>query len=566
MNEGARPKQDQHQALALLWKDRRTELYRQCCRLLGGHQADAEDALGRVFTKLLTIDEALHDIENVEAWLSLVTRNACLDMLRVRKRRGEHSLELDNEGASLGVPLSAAARDDPERHFLGRELREIASNLVHALPAELRVPLLLRLEGDKSYKDIAAQLALSEESLRKRVQAARTAIADGIGRYLAGDQALPYTPGEAEAISLDAEQSAVEPPIIPACRALYPILVTTRSDAKLWVWLTLDAPPAAYTPERHRRDARYVEEHPSGWKVRLRLADMLLCVGKLDEAALHYRAVLARRGRLWQARWRLAICLQAAARTAEAADVLASMRAESFAPPATREHLGGLIELAFGRLDAAKSAFSTAAEFEPDNGAHTTALGVLEAHTGRPAEAFQTLECALAASPHDVLALVQAYDVGRLLGRTREADGLLERAFANHPTCAAVLVRVIEERQRRGDVGGETGAWVQNLLHACPALAETHASSARWQRARDRRHDTRRVFHPSEPTPPNDDIGWLSRLREAKVAWMLENTKDAAEMACALVPELMSTRTCTVPAAAWSVGASSGAGHSVGPA
>lgn len=55
------------------------------------------------------------------------------------------------------------------------------------LPDRLRHPLILHCCQEKSYSDIAKQLALSEENIRKRIQEARKILQKQLKKYLAGE-------------------------------------------------------------------------------------------------------------------------------------------------------------------------------------------------------------------------------------------------------------------------------------------------------------------------------------------------------------------------------------------
>lgn len=500
---------------------------------MGGHRADAEDAVGGAFIKLLSSDAELGEIHDVDAWLSRVARNACLDTYRARKRRNEQTLEWDDRSYPPYLEQALVHDAGPESRLLQREAAKVALRLIQSLPEDLRIPLLRRIEDGMSYRDIAARLALTEDNMRKRVQTARMALARGMERYLSGAEAA----GGARGTLPREGPSELEHPAIPTSEALYPIVVTGASGSRCRVWLALDSPLTTFTPDRYRRYARYVHEHPSGWKVRLKLADMLLRAGRLDEAAEQYRVVLSCRPHVWRARWRLVLCLQTAARDEEAARVLVDMQDEPAAKPATREHLRALLELTLGRRDAAELAFQRAAALDPGNGAHWTALGSLLGAAARPVEAWSALCRALAASPRDVQALVQAHDVAQLLGQTREQEDTLARAFAAHGQCAAVLVRVIEHRCQIGQIGRDTAALIRSLLRSWPDLGEAHGCVAQWCRACGRREkalNTMRVFVEAHP---RDTTGWLLLAREARAAGELQEAEEAARKALLLEPD-----------------------------
>ncbi|UQA55477.1 sigma-70 family RNA polymerase sigma factor [Polyangium aurulentum] len=517
-----------------LWERQHQELYRRCLRLLGGHRADAEDALANATVMLLCNMSQLSSVHNLEGWFHRLVRNACMDIHRKRKRRKERAMDGDEDAS---IRQSKGIADDPEALFLQREATQAVSDLVRALPASLRVPLLLRIDDGMSYKEIAARLGLTEESLRKRVQAARQMLAPDLGRYVAAMPSASAPDIEQHASpAAEAQPAELEQMCPPPARALHPITVTEPDGPQRRVWLALDAPPLAYTPLRAARFARYVEKHPSGWKVRLELADMLLGAGKLAEAAAHYRGVLSRRGRAFRVRLRLALCLHMAGLADEAAAVLLRMSDEATAAPATQEHLRGLAQIAHGQHDAAASSLARAAALDPSDGVHEATLGALRWSQGRPAEALDSLHRALATPAEDIQSLVLGHDAALLLGQIREARALLARAQQTDAESPAVLVRDLAHRCRSGQLGPETEASVLGFLRSFPALAEAHAARARLHRACGRWDEALGVMQAFVAAHPQDALGWIALAREARAVGDPAQAAAAAHRALSLDP------------------------------
>jgi RNA polymerase sigma factor (sigma-70 family) len=514
------------------WEQRRHQLYQRCLRLMGGNHADAEDAIGIAFVKLLSTGTELDAIKDIDAWLSRVAHNACLDTYRARKRRNEHSLTWEDWNQPIVVEPMLLEHEDPESHLLHREVTQLAAGVIETLPEDLRVPLLLRVEDDASYHDIAVRLCLTESNVRKRVQTARTLVTRAMNRATNGGP-----PASGRAARAKTGAIALERVAIPTSEALYPIAVADASGARRHVWLALDAPLIGFTAPRYRRYARYVDNHPTGWKMRLRFADMLLQASRLDEAAEHYRAVLACRRPLWRARWRLALCLQAAGRIDDTVRLFAEMQAEPAASPATRAHLRGRQELALGNPAQAEGAFGHAAALEPDHGAHWTALAALHRTAARPIEAWRALHRALAASPRDLQALVLAHDVAAELDQEADRVDLLARARAEHGQSAAVQIRLIEHRCHIGKLDRDTGAMVRSLLRAHPTLGEAHGCAALWWRACGRRGEALHVMRRFVQSAPTDGTGWRLLAREARAYGSIHEAEHASQQARELDPD-----------------------------
>src|SRR5947207_9089103 len=83
-----------------LWEQYRRHLYAVCLRQMNGAHFDAADAVSRAMlvarSKLPTY--AAH-IENLEAWLTRLTCNVCLDIHRERQRATDRSVEVDESVA-----------------------------------------------------------------------------------------------------------------------------------------------------------------------------------------------------------------------------------------------------------------------------------------------------------------------------------------------------------------------------------------------------------------------------------------------------------------------------------
>ena len=145
-------------ALGQLVARHQASLLRHARALLGfggGH----EDVVQEVFLKLLekppTLpDEIRGDPErersHVASWLHTVTRNGCMDMLRSetrRKRREERAA-----APEVATGERAGGADAVER----ADTREAVEKTLAQLPDDQREVLVLRLLGERSYKEIAA--------------------------------------------------------------------------------------------------------------------------------------------------------------------------------------------------------------------------------------------------------------------------------------------------------------------------------------------------------------------------------------------------------------------------
>jgi len=445
-----------------------------------GSDADAEDAFGKATLAMVNSAPGLTELRSPAAWLGEVVRNACIDTHRENARRREETLHISEyDGESVHELHFSDEHLDPERLCLHRE--SIASMLraVDALPPHLRTPLLLRAEEDMSYADMAHVLFDSEENLRKRVQVARQTILASLEN---DDEPC------AESAMAPVPTTLLAGPIPGPIRFIQPIARSVetpsgRTDRTEWLPLATALP--RYVPHRAEALRQYVGKHPRGWRKRILLADMLLRGGRLEEAVMHYQAVVARRPGHWEAWTRLASALQYAGHADDAAEVLDHLENAS----ATVEiecYYRGLSLLARGKTEPAQENLLCASRSKSCPPALST-LAVVHASRGRHAEAFECAHDALEADPHDIQALLIAHDAtSSLEGRTAHSEQYLERALAVAPDCIAILLRLFEHARRGAADSNRLMAISSKLRRLAPELPEVQHCMG------DLRHSQRR--------------------------------------------------------------------------
>jgi RNA polymerase sigma factor (sigma-70 family) len=156
-----------------LWDIHKGRLYQLCLWQMNGVREDAEDALSRCMLRALEkLPHASGRIENLGAWLSRLTVNLCVDIHREHKREARRLESIDDVLPAPGDVLLTAA-DSPEDVFLSREAIGYVFGVVNDLPPRLREPFALRFFQEMDYGDIAEQLILTSDNVRKRIQQAR---------------------------------------------------------------------------------------------------------------------------------------------------------------------------------------------------------------------------------------------------------------------------------------------------------------------------------------------------------------------------------------------------------
>jgi RNA polymerase sigma-70 factor (ECF subfamily) len=149
-------------------------LYRRALRLTG-NSADAEDArqeaLLKAFSRLNQFagqrDEGKDDLH---AWVSRITTNASIDLIRQR-REGKY-ISLEEPGIApddtFGSRLPART-DNPEELYARREKRLLIAGAIARLAPDLRQICLLRDVLQYSTHEVAARLRISTVAVRLRL-------------------------------------------------------------------------------------------------------------------------------------------------------------------------------------------------------------------------------------------------------------------------------------------------------------------------------------------------------------------------------------------------------------
>ena len=161
-----------------LWVQYQDYLYQRCLSWMKGNPTDAQEALSRASIKAWEKwQDDPEKIANAKAWMTRLTHNLCMDMHRERSReaRGIESVE-----------EIAIAKDNilsSELALLDHQRNSYLHYAINALPTKVRIPFILWYEQEMSYSEIAQQLALSHEKVRKRVQQARTILKKQLSKY-----------------------------------------------------------------------------------------------------------------------------------------------------------------------------------------------------------------------------------------------------------------------------------------------------------------------------------------------------------------------------------------------
>jgi RNA polymerase sigma-70 factor (ECF subfamily) len=141
-------------------------LYNVAYRLVG-NRAQAEDVLQEVFLKVHRAAHQLDPERDPGPWLATLTRNACRELWRRRKRRlDRHARSLDT-GAPVQETLATEGRG-PEAETLRSERNRMIADALMKLPFVLREVVVLREYHGLSHREVASVLGARDATVRKR--------------------------------------------------------------------------------------------------------------------------------------------------------------------------------------------------------------------------------------------------------------------------------------------------------------------------------------------------------------------------------------------------------------
>lgn len=142
-------------------------LYRLALRITQSHE-DAEDVVQDTMLRVWNKREEWSQIENIEAFCMTTCRNLALDRIKRASFRDE-ILEDAHNAEIHGLA-------NPYDRIIQRDRISLVKELMNSLPEKQRTCMQLRDFEGRSYKEIAALLALSEDQVKISIHRARQTI------------------------------------------------------------------------------------------------------------------------------------------------------------------------------------------------------------------------------------------------------------------------------------------------------------------------------------------------------------------------------------------------------
>jgi RNA polymerase sigma-70 factor (ECF subfamily) len=149
-------------------------------------RSQVEEAGQEVFLKAYTQLSSFKGLGSFEGWISKITTNTCLNMLRLAKRRPEYSVAdltdeqagwLDNKMAAVSTRLYHSSEDS-------LVAADLAEKVLTALPPDDRLVLMLIDGEDASVKEVSALTGWSESKIKVKAMRARAKMRKAVERLL----------------------------------------------------------------------------------------------------------------------------------------------------------------------------------------------------------------------------------------------------------------------------------------------------------------------------------------------------------------------------------------------
>ncbi|WP_318729542.1 tetratricopeptide repeat protein [Roseofilum sp. Guam] len=216
-------------------------------------------------------------------------------------------------------------------------------------------------------------------------------------------------------------------------------VISQPSGMETPVYLVLEKKPIRIN-QKLKTLSQYIEKYPSGWKKRLKLANLLYETGSWQQAIEQYRRVIERQPQVVEVYLRLGKILQLMAQPVEAARVYEQGLSHVRDKP-TQGHIRGLIAVCNQDLEGAVRFLESAAALEPENPSHWLALGRVQMERNLAEMALQAYDRILARYPDDIVAAIERYDTLIALGNVGEARSQLNQLIELAPYDVRVLQR-----------------------------------------------------------------------------------------------------------------------------
>ncbi len=168
-------------AFSILFSSYRKKVINYCYRFCGDRSL-AEDLAQEVFLRVYRGASRYRPEARFSTWLFKIATNVCINAFRDKKRRAIMvSINQPIETKNGEMRREIEDPDPPAIDcMLERERQKQLQQAIAALPPQQRAALLLRIEFDFSYAEIAAQLKCSVNTVKTWIHRGRLALIETV--------------------------------------------------------------------------------------------------------------------------------------------------------------------------------------------------------------------------------------------------------------------------------------------------------------------------------------------------------------------------------------------------
>jgi RNA polymerase sigma-70 factor (ECF subfamily) len=135
-----------------------------------------EEIVSDVFTNVWVNKEKLPEIENMEAYLFIVTRNKAFNSYDKEERQPKIT---DNLSSDLGID-----KINPEEILITKELEVAIQNSIDQLPERCRIVFQMSRDGKMTHQRIAEILSISENTVHAHMVTALKKLSISLKKYI----------------------------------------------------------------------------------------------------------------------------------------------------------------------------------------------------------------------------------------------------------------------------------------------------------------------------------------------------------------------------------------------
>jgi len=134
----------------------------------------AEDIIQETFLKVVKHNPVVENEGQLKAWIKAVVRNTTYSYLK-KNKKNRNEMDIDIFSKNEGIEFSS----DKEAIEVEIELKAMSEGIgtyLNDLKPENRILMEMRWKQDLSYKEIAAELGCTEQTVKYKLHRAREAI------------------------------------------------------------------------------------------------------------------------------------------------------------------------------------------------------------------------------------------------------------------------------------------------------------------------------------------------------------------------------------------------------